>query len=144
MPWKKQQELTLRAIFLSFFIAENCFKRLKTAESRGLSGASSSTWIQGWPARNHNKHNQKRYILLYVNIKLNSHMFIRYTNSSNVCMESPPSYPKTLKVLLFLCFISFHMLLFRFSFFFFFLAENVSFYSQATMTCDARHPSFHI
>lgn len=40
---KKQQELTLRAIFLSLFIAENCFKRLKTAESRGLSGATPST-----------------------------------------------------------------------------------------------------
>lgn len=33
----KFPKLTLRAIFLSLFIAENCFKRLKTAESRGLS-----------------------------------------------------------------------------------------------------------
>jgi len=39
---------TLNAIFLSLFIAEKCFRRVKTAESRGLSGAISST-IQGLP-----------------------------------------------------------------------------------------------
>jgi hypothetical protein len=31
--------LTLRAIFFSLFIAENCFIRDRTAESSGLSGA---------------------------------------------------------------------------------------------------------
>ena len=45
--------LTLIAIFLSLCIAENCFKRLKTAGSRGLSGAEPSTFIHGWPARKH-------------------------------------------------------------------------------------------
>jgi len=35
--------LTRMAIFLSLFIAENCFKRDNTAESRGLSGATPST-----------------------------------------------------------------------------------------------------
>lgn len=44
------------AIFLSLFMAENCFKRLKTAESRGLSGATPSTCTQGWPAKEHNHH----------------------------------------------------------------------------------------
>jgi hypothetical protein len=39
--------LTLRAIFFSFFIAENCFSQLRTAESRGLSGATPSTQTQG-------------------------------------------------------------------------------------------------
>lgn len=38
------------AIFLSLFMAENCFKRLRTAESRGLSGAKPSACTQGWPA----------------------------------------------------------------------------------------------
>lgn len=37
------KKLTLRAIFLSLFIAENCFRRVRTAESRGLSGATPST-----------------------------------------------------------------------------------------------------
>nr|GMC60947.1 Os02g0831900 [Ipomoea batatas] len=41
--------LTRKAIFLSLFIAENCFKRERTAESRGLSGAILSSTIQGWP-----------------------------------------------------------------------------------------------
>lgn len=44
--------LTLRAIFFSLFIAENCFIRLKTAESRGLSGATPSSCTHGWPAWN--------------------------------------------------------------------------------------------
>lgn len=39
------------AIFFSLFIAENCFKRVNTAESRGLSGATPSTHTQGWPER---------------------------------------------------------------------------------------------
>nr|GMD41666.1 Os02g0831900 [Ipomoea batatas] len=43
----QNQILTLRAIFLSLFIAENCVKRVKTAESRGLSGATPSTCTQG-------------------------------------------------------------------------------------------------
>lgn len=43
------RNLTRKAIFLSLFIAENCFKRDKTAESRGLSGAILSSTIQGWP-----------------------------------------------------------------------------------------------
>jgi len=38
------------AIFLSLFIAENCFKRDKTAESSGLSGATPPTCTHGWPA----------------------------------------------------------------------------------------------
>ena len=43
--------LTLRAIFFSLFIAENCFNLVKTAGSRGLSGATPSTQTQGWPAK---------------------------------------------------------------------------------------------
>jgi hypothetical protein len=39
--------LTLRAIFFSLFIVENCFNRLRIAESRGLSGATPSTQTQG-------------------------------------------------------------------------------------------------
>jgi hypothetical protein len=38
-------------IFLSLFMAENCINRLRTAESRGLSGATPSICTQGWPAR---------------------------------------------------------------------------------------------
>ena len=40
------------AIFFSLFMAENCFKRVITAESRGLSGATPPTWTQGWPVQN--------------------------------------------------------------------------------------------
>jgi len=43
------KSLTRKAIFLSLFIAENCFRRDKTAESRGLSGAMLSSTIHGWP-----------------------------------------------------------------------------------------------
>lgn len=43
------QNLTRKAIFFSLFIAENCFRRDKTAESRGLSGAIVSSTIHGWP-----------------------------------------------------------------------------------------------
>lgn len=32
-------------------MAEKCFNRVRTAESRGLSGASPSAWIQEWPER---------------------------------------------------------------------------------------------
>jgi hypothetical protein len=38
--------LTLRAIFFSLFIVENCFNRLGTTESRGMSGATP-TQTQG-------------------------------------------------------------------------------------------------
>lgn len=46
--------LTLMAIFLILFIAENCFRRLRTAESRGLSGAKPPTCTHGWPKQEHN------------------------------------------------------------------------------------------
>lgn len=39
---------TLKAIFLSLFMAEKCFRRDKTAESSGLSEATLSSLIQGW------------------------------------------------------------------------------------------------
>lgn len=49
--------LTRKAIFLSLFIAENCLRRERTAESRGLSGAILSSTIQGWPETKHNSIN---------------------------------------------------------------------------------------
>lgn len=47
--YRYYKSLTRKAIFLSLFIAENCFRRESTAESRGLSGAIRSSTIQGWP-----------------------------------------------------------------------------------------------
>lgn len=46
---KNQKTLTRKAIFLSLFMAENCFRRDRTAEPKGLSGATLSLTIQGWP-----------------------------------------------------------------------------------------------
>lgn len=46
---KKLIKHTRRAIFLSLFIAQKCFKRDNTAESSGLSGATVSSTIHGWP-----------------------------------------------------------------------------------------------
>ena len=43
--------LTLRAIFLSLFMAENCLRRVMTALSRGLSGATPAVATHGWPAK---------------------------------------------------------------------------------------------
>ncbi|KAL3825681.1 hypothetical protein ACJIZ3_021710 [Penstemon smallii] len=53
LDFEKQQlkKLTLIAIFLNLFMAENCFRRDRTAESRGLSGASPPTCIHGWPVQ---------------------------------------------------------------------------------------------
>lgn len=56
----RETRLTLRAIFLSLFIAENCFSRDKTAESSGLSGATPPTWTQGWPEWNLKGSNKNR------------------------------------------------------------------------------------
>lgn len=42
-----EKKYTRRAIFLILFIAENCFSRDTTAESRGLSGATVSSRIHG-------------------------------------------------------------------------------------------------
>lgn len=41
-------DLTRRAIFFSLFIAENCFKRVCTAGSKGSVGATPSTATHGW------------------------------------------------------------------------------------------------
>lgn len=54
--------LTRRAIFLSLFITENCFRRDNTAESRGLSGAIVSSIIHGWPGINDKHHKFLRNI----------------------------------------------------------------------------------
>jgi len=45
------EKLTRMAIFLSLFMAENFFNRLRTAGSRGLSSATPSIFTQGWPAQ---------------------------------------------------------------------------------------------
>lgn len=44
-------KLTSIAIFLILFMAENCFKRDRTAESIGSSGATPSALIHGWSRR---------------------------------------------------------------------------------------------
>jgi hypothetical protein len=46
---------TRKAIFLSLFIAEKCFRRDNTAESRGLSGATLSSTIHGLPDNTNNR-----------------------------------------------------------------------------------------
>lgn len=43
-------KLTFRAAFLNWFIAWNCLSLLSTVLSRGVSGASPSSLIQGWSA----------------------------------------------------------------------------------------------
>lgn len=48
---KTSRNLTRKAIFLSLFIAENCLRRERTAESSGLSGAILSSTIHGWPVK---------------------------------------------------------------------------------------------
>lgn len=45
----KIEGLTLRAIFFSLFIAENCLSRERIAGSRALSGATPFSQIHGWP-----------------------------------------------------------------------------------------------
>lgn len=45
----QELELTLIAIFFNLFIAENWLSRVRTAESRGLSGATPPTRTHGWP-----------------------------------------------------------------------------------------------
>ena len=43
--------ITRKAIFFSLFIAEKFFKRDSTAQSKGLSGATLSSTIHGWPTK---------------------------------------------------------------------------------------------
>jgi len=54
MTGKARIRHTRKAIFLSLFIAENCFRRDNTAESRGLSGATLSSTIHGLPDSTNN------------------------------------------------------------------------------------------
>lgn len=49
--------ITRKAIFLSLFIAEKCLRRDMTAESRGLSEATVSSPIHGWPVSYKNQWN---------------------------------------------------------------------------------------
>lgn len=55
---------TLRAIFLKLLVAENCFKRDKTAESSGLSGATPSTCSHGWAVKERIIYDQNLQICL--------------------------------------------------------------------------------
>ena len=71
--------LTRKAIFLSLFIAENCFRRDNTAESRGLSGAIVSSTIHGWPGINGNHHRVVRNI----SSKFPRNSFFFWINPSN-------------------------------------------------------------
>lgn len=91
--------LTLRATFLSLFIALNCFILVKTAISRGLSEASPSSFIHGWSAyyniwisvvRHHRKEKYpclfKAYIFIaFIKVQLNYYSFIFQLHLLGLC-----------------------------------------------------------